>query len=186
MIATNTTNEASPAESAAGQDVTADSMPKPGEIADDVPHDLRFGAVVRHFRQKKGLTQSELSKALGHSTPEWAGMAEAGQRKIQLDEIPQLAAVLQLNARDLAKRALREYHPALAGALFYGQPDDHEVPGPAIGQAADLLPASAALARAFQKLKPKQRQIITSMVEALGENLDVGGRVGKKRMLRNA
>jgi hypothetical protein len=46
------------------------------------------------------------------------GHWERGKRRIELDKLPRLAAVLQLNVQDVCRIALREFHPALYHALF--------------------------------------------------------------------
>ena len=51
-------SDADPAASAADQDVKLESASKPSQIASHIPRDLRFGALVRHCRQKKGLTRN--------------------------------------------------------------------------------------------------------------------------------
>ena len=103
-------------------------------------------------------------------TPEWCRFIEGGHRRINLDEIPQLAGVLRLSASDLGKLAVREYLPELATAMFGDPSGEGEILAPANEGGTDLLPDSTALARAFQQLTAKRRQVVTAMVEVLHES----------------
>jgi transcriptional regulator with XRE-family HTH domain len=88
---------------------------------------LTVGEIIRQFRIKRGMTQSEVAQAVGHRTPEWIGMIEAGTRSLAIEKAPRLAAILRCNAKDFTKRCLFESFPEAAQALFPGDDPEHDV-----------------------------------------------------------
>jgi transcriptional regulator with XRE-family HTH domain len=52
---------------------------------------------------------------------------EKGTRRMELDKLPRLAAILQLNGQYLCQLALFEFHPALYAALFGPEPPKQQI-----------------------------------------------------------
>jgi DNA-binding XRE family transcriptional regulator len=78
---------------------------------------LPLHILLRRRREKLSMLQWEVAEAL-HVSPECATAWEAGRRRMEIDKIPRIAAVLQLDARELCARALEEFHPAFYQSLF--------------------------------------------------------------------
>jgi transcriptional regulator with XRE-family HTH domain len=81
-----------------------------------------IGAVPLHIflrrrRTELKLLQAQVAEALGVS-PECVTLWEAGRRRMELSKLPRLAAVLQIDAKDLCARALAEFHPLFYNTLF--------------------------------------------------------------------
>lgn len=76
-----------------------------------------LSALLRSRRDTLRLRQHQIGDAL-RVRPESVGYWERGKRRIELDKLPRLAKILQLNPQDLCRMALREFHPALYHALF--------------------------------------------------------------------
>lgn len=73
--------------------------------------------MIRQRRIQLRLTQELIAEAL-RITPEAVGNWERGVRRIELSKTPRLAKLLSLHVPDFCRYVLREYHPALAVALF--------------------------------------------------------------------
>ena len=156
-----------PTDTMNGQAPTQSSIPQANAEGLD---DLTFAAAVKQLRQGNGLTQKQLATNMGHMSAEWSTMLETGHRRIDLSELPQLARILQVDPRDLAVLALRQYFPAVAGVLFPGaeeprlpRPEDKSVPD-------QLLPASLAIAKSWEQLAPRQRNVVREMIAVLRES----------------
>jgi len=83
----------------------------------ELNHNLPLTTLIRRRRNTLRLKQQQIADVL-RVGPEAVGHWERGKRRIELDKLPRLAAVLQLNAQDVCRVALREFHPALYLALF--------------------------------------------------------------------
>lgn len=77
--------------------------------------------IIRQRRAALRLTQAQVAAEL-RVEPATVGLWENGRRRMELDKIPRLAAILQLNEADLCRRALWEWHPRLHASLFGPQP----------------------------------------------------------------
>ena len=51
-------------------------------------------------------------------TPESVGHWERGSRRMELNRVPRLASILQLDEQYLCRLALAEFHPAMYACLF--------------------------------------------------------------------
>ena len=127
-----------------------------------------FPKVIHERRLKLGLGQAEIAAAIRVASPEFISMVERGTRKIDLDRIPDLARVLQYDAGDLCRLALREQAPVLYEALFPGDgggpPRDA---GPASSEPI-LVPAEMGdLVRRLGSLPAEVRANIDSIVRFL-------------------
>jgi transcriptional regulator with XRE-family HTH domain len=80
-----------------------------------------FADLIRQRRITLGLTQQQIADAL-RVEPEAVGFWERRKRRIELDRVPHLAAILQLDEQDVSRLALFEQHPLLHAALFGTEP----------------------------------------------------------------
>ena len=78
---------------------------------------MSFADLIKHRRSALHLRQQQVADALRVGSVA-VGHWENGTRRIDLDKLPRLAAVLQLNEQDVCRTALREFHPLLYLALF--------------------------------------------------------------------
>ncbi len=78
---------------------------------------MPFHQILRRRRQELRLKQAQVAQAL-EVTPEAVGLWECGRRRMELDKLPRIAAILKLNAGELCRQALAEFHPCLYAALF--------------------------------------------------------------------
>jgi transcriptional regulator with XRE-family HTH domain len=78
---------------------------------------LSLHHLLRSRRQALGLTQWQIAQELGVG-PETISLWEKGSRRMELNRVPRLAAVLRLNPKDLCQTALAEWHPAFFAGLF--------------------------------------------------------------------
>ena len=76
-----------------------------------------FYQILRQRRMELRLRQAEIAAEL-RVEPETIGHWESGRRRMELNKVPRLAAILKLNAKDLCRLALSEWHPRLHDALF--------------------------------------------------------------------
>jgi transcriptional regulator with XRE-family HTH domain len=73
--------------------------------------------VIRRRRSDLGLSQRALGKLIG-VTGELICFVEAGQRRLHLDRMPDLAAALVCDRKEICRLALQESAPALFAELF--------------------------------------------------------------------
>ena len=73
--------------------------------------------LLRQRREQLCLLQSDVAAAL-HVSPECVTLWEAGRRRMELSKIPRIAAILELDAKQLCAKALAEFHPAFYATLF--------------------------------------------------------------------
>ncbi len=82
---------------------------------------VSLSRVIKQRRNRLGLKQQQIADAL-QVVPEAVGHWERGSRRIELDKLPRLAAILQLNEQDVCRIALHEFHPCLYHALYGTEP----------------------------------------------------------------
>ena len=115
---------------------------------------VSFFRLLRQRRLALHIRQSEIAAEL-HVSAEIVSHWEAGRRRMELDKVPRLAEILRLDAKDLCRRALCEWHPRFHDSLFgAGQPQMPprlEAPQPDAGSSWNLLPARSP---ASQVLEP--------------------------------
>jgi transcriptional regulator with XRE-family HTH domain len=85
------------------------------------PNDGSVSQLIRQRRVALRLKQSAIAAEL-RVEPESVGHWESGRRRMELDKLPRLAAILQLNKKDLCRLALSEWHPRLYATLFGTEP----------------------------------------------------------------
>jgi len=76
-----------------------------------------LNALLRRRRLELGLLQAEVAEDLDVS-PEAVTLWEAGRRRMELSKLPRLAAVLQIDPKELCAKALAEFHPLFFASLF--------------------------------------------------------------------
>jgi transcriptional regulator with XRE-family HTH domain len=77
----------------------------------------RLHVLLRRRRQELSLLQADVAEAVRVS-PECVTMWESGRRRMELCRLPRLAAVLQIDAKELCAKALAEFHPLFFQTLF--------------------------------------------------------------------
>ena len=78
---------------------------------------LPLSELIRQRRNTLGLKQQQIADEL-RVVPESIGNWERGKRRIELDRVPPLAAILQLNEQDVCRLAQFEVHPRLYATLL--------------------------------------------------------------------
>jgi len=78
---------------------------------------LPLSELIKQRRTTLGLTQQSIADTL-QVTPESIGLWERQKRRIDLNRVPRLAAVLELDQQDVCRLALFEHYPRLHDALF--------------------------------------------------------------------
>jgi transcriptional regulator with XRE-family HTH domain len=94
----------------------------------DTPVDRSVADTLRRRREELGLSQEGIATQLG-LTADFIGLCERGMRRVGLDRIPQLAQILEVNAKDLAMMALVEEAPQMADVLLQGKLSKNFDPG---------------------------------------------------------
>jgi transcriptional regulator with XRE-family HTH domain len=85
------------------------------------PNDGSVSQFIRQRRIALRLKQAAIAAEL-RVEPETVGHWENGRRRMELDKVPRVAAILQLNKKDLCRMALFEWHPRLYATLFGTEP----------------------------------------------------------------
>ena len=73
--------------------------------------------LLRRRRLELGLLQAEVAEEL-HVSAEAITMWESGRRRMDLAKLPRLAAVLEIDPKELCTKALSEFHPLFYASLF--------------------------------------------------------------------
>lgn len=76
-----------------------------------------FGSAIRSHRQEIGLSKGDLASQLGWSVS-FVDALETGRRGCDLDDLPQLADILGVEARGLFQAYVKERHSRLYTALY--------------------------------------------------------------------
>jgi len=79
-------------------------------------NDLPLNVLLRRRREELFLSQADVAEAV-NVTPEAIGMWENARRRMELAKLPRLAAILQLDARELCLQALAEFYPIVHAAI---------------------------------------------------------------------
>jgi transcriptional regulator with XRE-family HTH domain len=107
---------------------------------------VSFAQFLRQRRMALRLRQAQIAAEL-HVEPETVGHWEGGRRRMELNRVPRLAAILRLNQKDLCRLALFEWHPLLYATLFGADrpqpPRCLEASRRDAGSGRDLLPPGA-------------------------------------------
>lgn len=68
---------------------------------DEKTYNKLFGARVKYYRKRKGLTQKEFASLLGYTTPATISAIETGIQTIPLSKLPDFCVALDVSAWDL-------------------------------------------------------------------------------------
>lgn len=68
---------------------------------DEKVYNALFGARVKYFREKKGLTQKELAEELGYTSHASIAKIEKGDNSIPLSKLPDFCVALDVEPFDL-------------------------------------------------------------------------------------
>ena len=68
---------------------------------DEKIYNALFGARVKHYRERKGLTQKELSEILGYTSHASISKIEVGENSIPLSKLPDFCVALDVEPWDL-------------------------------------------------------------------------------------
>lgn len=117
----------------------------------------RVTDLVKARRQALGLTQADVARKLGITSPDFISLAESGKRSFALDRIPALASILHLNAKDLLYLALGEEHPELAQVLKAGKSST----------GLTILEDEAEMIERARRLSSSARKTVFNMIEHL-------------------
>jgi transcriptional regulator with XRE-family HTH domain len=77
-----------------------------------------IGRLLKGLREKQGMTQNDMAKAVGQEYFTFVSQVETGAAKIPSKDIALWARVLGVKKEVLAKEALRHYDPDMFDALF--------------------------------------------------------------------
>jgi len=86
------------------------------------PSTVPLRVLIRQRRKELGLSQSDLAEAL-RVTSECITSWENGRRRMELGKLPRLAAVLQLDPKELCQQGLAEFYPVIHATLFVESTD---------------------------------------------------------------
>jgi len=86
-------------------------------INDTSTHSRPLADLIKERRTTLRLTQQDLADNL-QVVPECVSLWERQKRRVDLDRVPHLAAILQLDEQDVSRLALFEHYPRLHAALF--------------------------------------------------------------------
>jgi transcriptional regulator with XRE-family HTH domain len=67
------------------------------------------GQIVKHYREKRGLTQRELAMKLGYTTSQFISIIERDLAKIPFDVIGRLEFVLKFRAKNILDFYIHEF-----------------------------------------------------------------------------
>ena len=127
----------------------------------------KFGTIIRSRRQDLGITQSEVAKSVGVSSPEFIGMVEAGTRSIDLDRVPPLADALGLSRKDLVRAVLYEEHPVAYKEIYgRGAPGTVKDTKDKV-EAVELDPVKADLLAKLESLPKDTQTTVYNLVDQL-------------------
>jgi transcriptional regulator with XRE-family HTH domain len=73
--------------------------------------------VLRRRREELNLSQTQIAEALNVNAS-CVTLWEGGRRRMELSKLPRIAKALQLDAEELCRKALAEFHPPVFEALF--------------------------------------------------------------------
>ena len=78
---------------------------------------MSLSQLIKQRRLTLRLKQVQVAAVMGVE-PETIGHWERGRRRIELNRLPALAVILELDPQDFCRQALAEWHPRLHATLF--------------------------------------------------------------------
>ena len=80
-----------------------------------------IGMMVRDYREKKGLTQLELAKALGYETSQFVSLFERGLSKVPVEVMGQLVVILGIPEKHFKSILLKEFESEINSRISSGK-----------------------------------------------------------------
>lgn len=80
----------------------------------------QFGSLVREYRLKRGMTQSELAAELGYTNPQFVSLVERDQSKAPLSMLGQLIVVLEIPEEEVQSLLMNHYRSYIDSELSMG------------------------------------------------------------------
>lgn len=80
-----------------------------------------LGASIRDARLSKGMTQMELAKALGYSSPQFVYLMERNVSKVPLDILGKLIVILGLEEASMMEIILQDFRRNAAAQISLGK-----------------------------------------------------------------
>jgi transcriptional regulator with XRE-family HTH domain len=126
---------------------------------------------IRKKRTGLGLTQAKVADRMGFKSPDYMSLVEQGLRNVDLDRIPQLAEILQVDPAELGKMALEHMYPVLSHCLIKGK---------GLKTSSNVVTDVDVATEKLKLLPRDERQLVVNMINMLHEKQHSGQRVGKK------
>lgn len=82
---------------------------------------IEIGMIVREYRQKKGMTQLDLSKILGYETTQFVSLFERGLSKIPFATLGQLVIILGIPEKKIMETLVKGYEQNLKQEIIEGK-----------------------------------------------------------------
>lgn len=80
-----------------------------------------IGKIIRTHREKKGMTQSDLSKILGYETSQFVSLFERGLSKAPIEVLGRLVVVLGLPENDFKELIFKDFQDEVNARLKLGK-----------------------------------------------------------------
>lgn len=80
-----------------------------------------IGQIIRTHREKKGMTQSDLSKILGYETSQFVSLFERGLSKAPIEVLGRLVVVLGLPENDFKELIFKDFQDEVNARLKLGK-----------------------------------------------------------------
>ena len=72
-------------------------------------YQIKLGLMIKEYRNKAQLSQAELAKKLGYTTPQFVSNFERGVGKVPLVVVGRLIKILELPEREIMQLLIDEY-----------------------------------------------------------------------------
>lgn len=82
---------------------------------------IEIGQMIRTYREKKGMTQLELSKILGYETSQFVSLFERGLSKAPLEVLGQLVIILGLPEKNFKNLIFKDFQAEVNDRLRTGK-----------------------------------------------------------------
>lgn len=74
---------------------------------------MKTGELIKQRREKQGITQKQLSEALGYDNPQFVSLVENGHSKLPAQMARKFCVALAINKNTMKKALVREYSEKL-------------------------------------------------------------------------
>lgn len=82
---------------------------------------VEIGQMIRSYREKKGMTQLDLSKALGYETSQFVSLFERGLSKAPIEVLGRLVLILGLPEKDFKEILFKDFQNEVNERLRIGK-----------------------------------------------------------------